>query len=396
MSSRARKEFLEFKRDREDENVPVVQPEIRPTLGDCTASSVAKARVTGPRLTVEIGGEGAVFREYNFMVDTGTMVSLIQPGISRAQIQSCDVKARGVTGTKLEILGEQEIEFGIKGQGCYLTFKHTFIVSPLEHCSSGILGMDFLRRVGAEISLTTQSLNIGHYTFPLKDRECGVSKVRRLITAEPEETSDLDQEEGEDEPVWDWESTVGLAETVTVPPLSVRIARCRVVRRDDSTVVKVPRNQLVMVDLFHNLPGIYWARSVATLEVLNASDLPRQWSGKSLLVEANASNEIYSPHGKIIAGSDGSVHVTGSDGVSLNVGAGECQPECPESGLSAAATCRGNDLQWKAPPSPPVENGISNQFDTHNMHLVNKGKGQSEKLMRPSDTTENLKVKREI
>ena len=151
------------------------------------------------------------------MVDTGAMVSLIHPGISRAQVQFCDVKARGVTGRKLEILGEQEVEFSIKGQDFYLTFKHTFIVSPLEHCSSGILGMDFQQRVGDEIILTTQSLNIGHYTFPLKDLEYGVSKVRRLITAETEETSDLDQEEGEDKPVWDWEGTVELAETVTVP-----------------------------------------------------------------------------------------------------------------------------------------------------------------------------------
>ena len=75
--------------------------------------------MTGPRLAIEIGGE-----ECSLMVDTGAMVSLIKPGISRAQLQSCDVKARGVTDTELEVLGEQEIEFGIKGQGCYLTFRH--------------------------------------------------------------------------------------------------------------------------------------------------------------------------------------------------------------------------------------------------------------------------------
>jgi len=131
------------------------------------------------------------------------------------------VKARDVTGMKLEILGEQEVEFIVRDRDYYLTFKHTFIVSPLKHCSSGILGMDFLQQVGAEISLTTQSLNIGRYTFPLKGREYGVSKVWRLITAEPEETSGLDQEEGESEPVGDWEGTVELAGTVTVPPLSV-------------------------------------------------------------------------------------------------------------------------------------------------------------------------------
>ena len=103
----------------------------------------------------------------------------------------------------------------------------------------------------------------------------------------------------------------------------MRIARRRVVRRDGSTGVKAPRYVLIVgFALPPNLPGIYWARSVATLEILNASGLPRQWSRKSLLVDANASDEIYSPHGKIIASSDGNVYVTGSDGVSLKVGAG--------------------------------------------------------------------------
>jgi len=76
--------------------------------------------------------------------------------------------------------------------------------------------MDFLQQEGAQISLTAQSLNIGRYTFPLKGRECGVSKVQHLITAEPEGTSNLNQEVGESEPVWDWEGTVELAEAVTV------------------------------------------------------------------------------------------------------------------------------------------------------------------------------------
>jgi hypothetical protein len=66
--------------------------------------------------------------------------------------------------------------------------------------------------------------------------------------------------------VGDWEGTVELAETVTVPPLSVRIARGKVTRRDNSAVVDVPRCQEVLVDAFHDLPGVYLARLVATLE----------------------------------------------------------------------------------------------------------------------------------
>jgi len=77
--------------------------------------------------------------------------------------------------------------------------------------------MDFLQQVGAEISLTTQSLNTGRYSFPLMSREQGISKIRYLITAGSEGTSSLDTEETGGESVEDWEGTVELAETVTLP-----------------------------------------------------------------------------------------------------------------------------------------------------------------------------------
>ena len=145
--------------------------------------------MTEPVLTLEIGGE-----ECEFMVDTGATVSLIQPGISKAYMQPCDVQARGVTGTRLEILGEQKVEFVLRNENHCMTFTHTFVVSPLRRCSSGILGMDFLRQVGAEISLTTQSLCIDRYSFPLRCRESEFSDVRRLINAEQTEPLNPDQE----------------------------------------------------------------------------------------------------------------------------------------------------------------------------------------------------------
>ena len=60
--------------------------------------------MTEPLLTIEVGGE-----EFLFMVDTGAMVSLIQPTVSNAQVRPCNVQARGVTGTELDILGEQQL-----------------------------------------------------------------------------------------------------------------------------------------------------------------------------------------------------------------------------------------------------------------------------------------------
>ena len=173
---------------------------MKPYTEDCIALSVDKGLVTEPILTLEIEGE-----EHVFMVDTGAMVSLVQPKISKAQMQPCDVQARGVTGTQLEVLGEQEIEFVLRNNETCRHFVHTFIVSPLIRGSSGILGMDFLQRVGAEISLTAQLLTIGHHSFPLKGRELEVSGVRRLINAGLGESSGRDLEERQVEPVGDWE-----------------------------------------------------------------------------------------------------------------------------------------------------------------------------------------------
>jgi hypothetical protein len=248
-------------------------------------------------LTVEIGGE-----KFLFMIDTGATVSIIQAGISKAQVRACDVQARGVTGTQLEIIGEQAIEFIVRNEDHYMILRHTFIVSPLKRCSSGILGMDFLQSVGAEISLASRSLVIDRYSFPLTDWESRFSKDHRLIN-EGQEGLEIR------ESVKDWVGTVELAEAVTVPPLSVRIARCRVIRRDGS-MVKVPRNQVVLVETVAEcLPGIYMARLVAILEMDMSSSGAR---GSEPLVGKSPLVVSVSPSCVNIASSDRKKQITGS------------------------------------------------------------------------------------
>ena len=88
------------------------------------------------------------------------------------------------------------MKFKLRNKNGSMTFVHTFVVSPLICCSSGILGMDFLQRVGAEISLTTQLLCVDHCSFPLRGQESEVSTVQRLINAGHEESSSLGSEEG--------------------------------------------------------------------------------------------------------------------------------------------------------------------------------------------------------
>ena len=119
--------------------------------------------------------------------------------------------------------------------------------------------MDFLQRVGAEASLTSRSLNFNHYSFPLTDRESGDSGDHRLTSEGHGRLKVSGHKDGGI--VDDWVDTAELAGT-DVPPLSARIARCRVVRRDDLMEIKIPQNQVVMVDT-ECLPGIYVARVVA-------------------------------------------------------------------------------------------------------------------------------------
>ena len=64
-----------------------------------------------------------------------------------------------------------------------MEFARTFVVSPLKRCSSGILGMDFLQRVGVEINLIAQLLYIGRRSFPLRGQELEFSEIHRLIKA---------------------------------------------------------------------------------------------------------------------------------------------------------------------------------------------------------------------
>jgi hypothetical protein len=125
--------------------------------------------------------------------------------------------------------------------------------------------MDFLQRVGAEISLTTQLLHIGRHSLPLRGQVSGVSTVSVWPKRGRKDQPALARRNMRMSFWEDWEGTVELAEAVTVPPLSVRIARCRVIRRGDSEVVKVLRNQEVLVDP-EGLRGVYLAWLVATLE----------------------------------------------------------------------------------------------------------------------------------
>lgn len=100
-----------------------------------------------------------------FIVDTGATISIIKKGISQRNIYNSNVTAKSVTGDQLRIYGKQNVFVTIEGKR---SFSHEFLVANLEMTCDGILGMDFLKRIGAKLDLTTGKLFIDNNVFQMK------------------------------------------------------------------------------------------------------------------------------------------------------------------------------------------------------------------------------------
>jgi hypothetical protein len=117
------------------------------------------------------------------------------------------------------------------------------------------------------------------------------------------------------------------------------------------------------MDTFLDLPGVYVAQIVATLENFdimsssNARDSESFVVGKSALV-----NFVLSPCDKFVASCEGSALATSNDGGLTGACSGECLPLLPEGGLPVATTSHRDDLQ-AGYVSRPVANGYGKQVD---------------------------------
>jgi hypothetical protein len=78
------------------------------------------------------------------------------------------VQATGVSGTNLEVLGVQKVKFQLFAEQDVMEFTYNnFIFCPLQISVAGIFGMDFLQKLGAEISLPANRLTIDGCSFRL-------------------------------------------------------------------------------------------------------------------------------------------------------------------------------------------------------------------------------------
>jgi hypothetical protein len=92
-----------------------------------------------------------------FIIDTGSNVSILQPGVSRCDVRATDVRPYGVTREALDAQGQQHVSFVLGGR----KFSHTFLVCPLRTESDGLFGTDFLKKTGANINFDIGQLSFG-------------------------------------------------------------------------------------------------------------------------------------------------------------------------------------------------------------------------------------------
>ena len=96
-----------------------------------------------PSITLEIEGKWQ-----RLIVDTGSNVSILQPGVSRRDLRENPLRPFGVTGESLDVKGQQLVSFTLGGR----KFDHMFLVCPLPTEAAGLIGTDFLERTGAEMN----------------------------------------------------------------------------------------------------------------------------------------------------------------------------------------------------------------------------------------------------
>jgi len=95
-----------------------------------------------PKISVEIEGMSS-----SLIVDTGSNISILQASILKSDVQVTALEPYGVTGDVLEIRGQQSVTLMLNGS----EFKHSFLVCTLPTKAAGLLGTDFLDRLGARI-----------------------------------------------------------------------------------------------------------------------------------------------------------------------------------------------------------------------------------------------------
>ena len=120
-----------------------------------------------PSISVDIEGV-----ERRLILDTGSNVSIMQPGISGSVVEVTHIQPYGVTGEVLKIKGQQTVSFVVDGR----EFSHTFLVCSLPTDAAGLLGTDFLNEAVASIDFECRKMSFAD--IGKSPRACKVSPTK--------------------------------------------------------------------------------------------------------------------------------------------------------------------------------------------------------------------------
>lgn len=122
-----------------------------PENDDCHFTVRMQLIAGAPTLKAKIAGIHRVF-----VLDTGSGISLIQPGVYSSEVKPTNLSPFGVTGKELEVQGIQKVTFHLNGR----EFSHQFCVCSLPTDADGIIGMDFLVEKNADLNLEQSQLRL--------------------------------------------------------------------------------------------------------------------------------------------------------------------------------------------------------------------------------------------
>ena len=98
----------------------------------------------------------------SLIVDTGWNISILQPGISKGNVSVTPLEPYGVTGDALDIKGKQTVTVVLNGS----EFTHTFLVCSLPTAQAGLVGTDFMYRLGAVIDFECSKMTPPSTQYP--------------------------------------------------------------------------------------------------------------------------------------------------------------------------------------------------------------------------------------
>jgi len=115
--------------------------------------TVPEKSVTVNSVTTEMGHGTLAIKadiegvDRSLIIDTGSDVSILKPGISKANIRDTTLGPYEVTGETLEVKVRPIVSLGLGRR----KFDHTFLVCPLPTEAAGLLGTDFIEGRSAHI-----------------------------------------------------------------------------------------------------------------------------------------------------------------------------------------------------------------------------------------------------